>query len=76
MLMLLIVLLEVFSLIYLSLLYSGRSPLKILELCILCPIIGIVETFPAFYAITEYHIKNKIHKTKAAQSYDFYVIKK
>jgi len=47
-----------------------------LQTLILCPIIGIIETFPAFYAIAEYHIKNKIHKSKAAQSYDFYVIKK
>ncbi len=47
-----------------------------LQTLILCPIIGIVETFPAFYAITEYHINNKIHKTEVAQSYDFYVIKK
>lgn len=53
-----------------------RRVLFHLQTLLLCPIIGIVETFPAFCAIIEHHIKNKIHKPKGTHNYDFYVIKK
>ena len=54
----------------------ARRVLFHLQTLILCPILGIVETFPAFCAIIEHHIKNNIHKTKGTRNYDFYVIKK
>jgi beta-1,4-mannosyltransferase len=40
-----------------------------LEQFVLCPLIGIIETFPAFYAMTEFHLLK--HKTS-----DFEVITK
>jgi hypothetical protein len=47
-----------------------------LQTLILCPIIGVVETFPAFCAIVEHHISNKIYNAKRTDNYDFYVIRK
>lgn len=57
---------------------STRRVLFHLEALILCPVIGVVETFPAFCAIIEYHLKNRIHKTRRTQNYeyDFYVVNK
>jgi thymidine kinase len=58
---------------------SLRRVLFHLQALILCPVIGVVETFPAFCAIIEYHIKNRIRqKTKGTQNYDydFYVVNK
>jgi hypothetical protein len=46
-----------------------------LQTLLLCPLIGLVETFPAFWATIEYGIK----KQKTAEKmpvYDFYVITK
>ncbi|MGI0039383.1 MAG: glycosyltransferase family 2 protein, partial [Nitrososphaera sp.] len=42
---------------------------------ILCPIIGLVETFPAFWAMIEYNVKKKSEPAKAPV-YDFYVVTK
>lgn len=47
-----------------------------LQSLLLCPIIGVVETFPAFCAILEHNIGNKIYDAKRADNYDFYVIRK
>jgi len=66
--------------LFLNLRYTKISrPRRVLfhfQTLLLCPILGIGETFPAFCAIIEYHIRNKIHKTKGKHNYDFYVIKK
>jgi hypothetical protein len=40
----------------------------------LCPIIGLVETFPAFWATIEFYFKKK--KEEKVPVYDFYVISK
>jgi len=42
---------------------------------LLCPIIGLIETFPAFWATIEYQIKKK-QTTEKVPVYDFYVISK
>jgi hypothetical protein len=39
-------------------------------------ILGILETFPAFYAIIEYYFNNRTNTIKEKQYYDFYVINK
>ncbi|AIF85131.1 glycosyl transferase [Candidatus Nitrososphaera evergladensis SR1] len=46
-----------------------------LQTLLVCPIIGLVETFPAFWAMIEYNLKKKdpAQKTKV---YDFYVVNK
>ncbi|HVX02761.1 MAG TPA: glycosyltransferase family 2 protein [Nitrososphaera sp.] len=46
-----------------------------LQTLLLSPILGLVETFPAFWAMIEYNIKKKdpAQKTKV---YDFYVVNK
>jgi egghead protein (zeste-white 4 protein) len=46
-----------------------------LQTLLVCPIIGLVETFPAFWAMIEYNLKKKdpTHKNKV---YDFYVVNK
>ena len=41
---------------------------------LLCPIIGLVETFPAFYSIIEYTFRN--NRNEGTPVYDFYVIEK
>jgi len=45
-----------------------------LETLALCLVVGLVETFPAFWTMIEYSIKSK--KDKTTQLYDFYVINK
>jgi beta-1,4-mannosyltransferase len=66
--------------LFLNLQYSKIGwPKKIffhLQALVLCLVIGLIETFPAFWAMIEYSIKNKINKTKSIQIYDFYVINK
>ena len=47
-----------------------------LQTLMLCVVVGIIETFPAFWAMIEYCIKNKTNKMKTIQVYDFYVINK
>ena len=39
-------------------------------------VLGILETFPAFFSIIEYYIKKRINNIKEKQFYDFYVINK
>jgi hypothetical protein len=41
-----------------------------------CPLVGLVETFPAFYAFIEYFIRKQVSKAKKIPIYDFYVINK
>jgi hypothetical protein len=66
--------------LFLNLQYSKIGwPKKIffhLQALVLCLVIGMIETFPAFWAMIEYSIKNKFNKTKSTQIYDFYVINK
>jgi beta-1,4-mannosyltransferase len=48
-----------------------------LQTLVLCLVIGLIETFPAFWAMIEYCIRNKIiNKKIKTQVYDFYVINK
>ncbi len=42
---------------------------------ILCPIIGLVESFPGFYAVIEYYV-SKARKRSDLKFLDFYVVKK
>ena len=64
----------------LNLRYSTISPQRKfvlhLQALILCPIIGLIETFPAFWAILEYNLKRKTNKRSGIPVYDFYVINK
>jgi egghead protein (zeste-white 4 protein) len=46
-----------------------------LQTLFLCPVIGLVETFPAVWAIIEYSIKRK-EMVEKINVYDFYVINK
>jgi hypothetical protein len=41
---------------------------------LLCPLIGLVETFPAFWATVEYYLKKK--DSKDIPVYEFHVISK
>lgn len=43
---------------------------------ILCPILGLIETFPAFFAIIEYGFRSRSTNNHSAPIYDFYVINK
>jgi len=65
--------------LYLNLRYSDISWKKRIkyhfQTLILCPIIGLVETFPAFWAMIEYNVKKKSEPAKAPV-YDFYVVTK
>jgi len=51
-----------------NLTFSKRAFMHVQQL-ILCPIIGIIETFPAFYAVFEYHVFDRKIK-------DFEIIRK
>lgn len=46
-----------------------------LQTLFLCPVIGLVETFPAFWATIEYYFKKKKSEQKMPV-YDFYVVAK
>jgi beta-1,4-mannosyltransferase len=63
--------------LFLNLRYTKISLLKRiilhLQTLILSPVIGLVETFPAFYAMIEYYSKKKVRKITI---YDFYVVNK
>jgi beta-1,4-mannosyltransferase len=65
--------------LFLNLRYSGiRWGKKIilhLQALFLCPVIGLVETFPAFWSTIEYNIKKK-QMSQKINRYDFYVISK
>jgi hypothetical protein len=43
---------------------------------VLCPILGLIETFPAFFAIIEYGLKKNPANKRTNPVYDFYVINK
>ena len=66
--------------LFLNLQYSMINwPKRILfhlQTLMLCVVIGLVETFPAFWAIIEYYAKKKTNKNKTFPVYDFYVINK
>src|SRR5919106_1427827 len=65
--------------LFLNLRYSKMKwPKKVLldlQTFFLCPVIGLVETFPAFWATIEYSVKKKQMAEKISV-YDFYVINK
>ncbi|HEX6067592.1 MAG TPA: glycosyltransferase family 2 protein [Nitrososphaera sp.] len=65
--------------LFLNLRYSKVGPLKRLKFhfqtLFLCPIIGLVETFPAFWATIEYYFKKRETGQKMPV-YDFYVVAK
>ena len=65
--------------LFLNLRYSKMKRAKRMLLhaqtLVLCPVIGLVETFPAFWAIMEYCIKKK-HITEKMTVYDYYIISK
>ncbi len=46
-----------------------------LQTLILCPIIGLIESFPAFYTVLEYYT-SKLLKQSNLKFLDFYVVKK
>jgi beta-1,4-mannosyltransferase len=64
--------------LFLNLRYSKISLIKRvalhLQTLLLSVVIGLIETFPAFYAMLEYYIRDRTSKMK--KIYDFYVIKK
>ena len=64
--------------LFLNLRYSRISVIKRivlhLQTLLLSFVIGLLETFPAFWAMLEYYIMDKSKKTK--KIHDFYVIKK
>ena len=64
--------------LFLNLRYSKISLVKRLALhlqtLLLSVIIGLLETFPAFYAMLEYYIRDKTNRMK--KIHDFYVVKK
>jgi beta-1,4-mannosyltransferase len=65
--------------LFLNLRYSkmkwAKKILLHLQTLFLCPVIGLVETFPAVWAIIEYNVKKKQMSEKVSV-YDFYVINK
>lgn len=65
--------------LFLNLKYSkigwAKRLLFHMQTLLLCPIIGLVETFPAFWATIEYGIK-KQRTAEKTPIYDFYVISK
>jgi hypothetical protein len=66
--------------LFLNMRYSTMGlPKKIFfhfQALVLCLILGLIETFPAFWTIIEYCIRNKIYKAKTIHVYDFYVVNK
>jgi cellulose synthase/poly-beta-1,6-N-acetylglucosamine synthase-like glycosyltransferase len=65
--------------LFLNLRYSkmkwAKKVLLHLQTLFLCPVIGLVETFPAVWAIIEYSVKKK-QITEKVSVYDFYIINK
>jgi egghead protein (zeste-white 4 protein) len=65
--------------LFLNLRYSkmkwAKKVLLHLQTLFLCPVIGLVETFPGVWAIIEYSVKKKQMAEKVSV-YDFYVINK
>jgi beta-1,4-mannosyltransferase len=47
-----------------------------IQTLVLCPILGLIETFPAFFAIIEYGFKRRSANNHSTPVYDFYVVNK
>ena len=66
--------------LFLNLRYSGiifkKRVFMHLQTLILSVLIGLIETFPAFYAMLEYYFGRKKNKCSGIKTYDFYVIDK
>jgi egghead protein (zeste-white 4 protein) len=66
--------------LFLNLRYSKirwlKRTLLHIQALALCPIIGLVETFPAFWATIEYGVRKKTEPAEKTPVYDFYVIRK
>jgi cellulose synthase/poly-beta-1,6-N-acetylglucosamine synthase-like glycosyltransferase len=66
--------------LFLNLRYSELSMFKRMLLhvqtLVFCPIIGLVETFPAFWATIEYGVRSKTRSDEKIPVYDFYVVRK
>jgi beta-1,4-mannosyltransferase len=60
---------------YSKIAWSKRFVLH-LQTLVLCPILGLVETFPAFWTLIEYYTKARASKSGKDLVYDFYVINK
>ncbi len=60
---------------YSTITWSKRFVLHFQTL-LLCPILGLVETFPAFWTLIEYHTKRQTSRANKNLTYDFYVINK
>lgn len=60
---------------YSTIAWSKRFVLH-LQTLLLCPILGLVETFPAFWTLIEYHTKRQTSRPDKNLTYDFYVINK
>ncbi|HJU33809.1 MAG TPA: glycosyltransferase family 2 protein [Nitrososphaera sp.] len=65
--------------LFLNLRYSNmktsRKILLHLQTLFLCPVLGLIETFPAFWATIEYSVKKK-QMSQTINIYDFYVVNK
>ncbi|MDQ6722795.1 MAG: hypothetical protein M3Z01_00815, partial [Thermoproteota archaeon] len=65
--------------LFLNLRYANMSFYKRIFLhiqtLILCPIIGLIESFPGFYSIIEYYLSKALGKNNL-KFLDFYVVKK
>jgi cellulose synthase/poly-beta-1,6-N-acetylglucosamine synthase-like glycosyltransferase len=60
---------------YSKIAWSKRFVLHVQTL-VLCPILGLVETFPAFWTLIEYYTKARTLRSDKNLVYDFYVIDK
>jgi beta-1,4-mannosyltransferase len=65
--------------LFLNLRYSkikrSKKMLLHLQTLVLCPVLGLIETFPAFWATIEYNVKKK-QMSETVSVYDFYVVNK
>jgi len=65
--------------LFLNLRYSkikrSKKMLLHLKTLFLCPVLGLIETFPAFWATIEYGVKKR-QISETVNVYDFYVINK
>jgi beta-1,4-mannosyltransferase len=67
--------------LFLNLKHNGKYPIskKIIlhiQAIFFSLVLGILETFPAFFAIIEYYFRKRINIIKDKQHYDFYVVNK
>jgi egghead protein (zeste-white 4 protein) len=65
--------------LFLNLRYSKirwRSRLSLhIQTLFLCPVMGLIETFPAFYSVIEYYFRRK-RAGRTVPIYDFHVVRK